>query len=199
MSPFSLSTKSIKTYTSKQLNYELTSNAFEFLNEYVKTIDTNKEENVNAWLKGILNEAKDLGKKIIKRKDIEMIVTENHEHDLSANVSIEESGDDEWVEDPKDLDSPSEFTYSTRSIEINQLSSMCQSEEIQELESEIERLKKIIQIILNKQAELAWISTCVQISHKWLYPCNFDYKKLFLTTPASLQQRLTFSKALPFS
>ena len=155
MSPFSLSTKSIKTYTSKQLNYELTSNAFEFLNEYVKTIDTNKEENVNAWLKGILNEAKDLGKKIIKRKDIEMIVTENHEHDLSANVSIEESGDDEWVEDPKDLDSPSEFTYSTRSIEINQLSSLCQSEEIQELESEIERLKKIIQIILNKQAELA--------------------------------------------
>ena len=36
MSPFSLSAKSIKSYTTKELNYELTSNAFELLNERVK-------------------------------------------------------------------------------------------------------------------------------------------------------------------
>ena len=45
-------------------------------------------------------------------------------------------------------------TENERSIEIVQLTSMTKSDDDVILEDEIERLKKIIQIILNKQAEL---------------------------------------------
>ena len=168
MSPFSLSAKSIKSYTKKELNYELTWNAFELLNERVKAVEGGRSgEEVNGWVRGVLNRAKDTGKRIIKRKDIEASIMQLSLVGLLGSVSnesVDTESDEESVSDKSDTDKQSKTDYSStpdnlkclrnssRCIEITQLPSVC---DVKELEDEIERLKKIIQIILNKQAELA--------------------------------------------
>ena len=83
-----------------------------------------------------------------------------------SNESVNTESDEESVSDKSDTDKQSKMDESSisdnlkylcnssRCIEITQLPSVC---DVKELEDEIERLKKIIQIILNKQAELAWL------------------------------------------
>lgn len=188
MSTFTLSAKSIKNYTSKLLNYELTSNAFELLNQHIKSFGE-RAADINEWLMRVLEEAKEMDMKVIKRKDMETIIlnlsvsesmSENESDDI-ANVSLSEndhgSGTDlvntsELLDDNKEsLEDTHKYNNNLNSdihdnnvslnrsafttIEVTQLPPMSQSEMIRELEDEIERLKKIIQLILNKQAELA--------------------------------------------
>lgn len=181
MKTFTLSAKSIKKYTSFQLNYELTSNAFDLLNEHIK-LSGETAVDINGWLMRVLDGAKEINKKVIKRKDIESIILNLSENEGAVNivesesdlVSVNEDEDEEGVvivvlddhkENLEDIQNDSKDlivdindilpeTVST-TVEITQLPSINQSETIKELEDEIERLKKIIQIILNKQALLA--------------------------------------------
>lgn len=187
MTALALSAKSIKNYTSHHLNYELTSNAFDLLNQHIKSSgEARAAADIYEWLMRVLERAKEMGKKVIKRKDMETIIlslTESggdtmsvsidendpviknnpvSETDLAVNIGVGSVCDNthELSDDHKEIPNQNIHDYNepvstTIEIEITQLPSMLQSETIRELENEIERLKKIIQIILNKQAELA--------------------------------------------
>lgn len=153
MCPFTLSAKSIKNYTTRYLNYELTSGSFEYLNKEIKNVEGDAEK-VDEWLRMVLEEAKKTKKSVIRRKDIEIIVSKIEDTSQSIEVSTEsETSEESNVSEVISSDDFSQEEHQTF-IEITQLPSMGQAEIIEELESEVDRLKKIIQIILNKQAEL---------------------------------------------
>lgn len=125
--------------TREELGYELSSNSFDLLNEKAKDFLMKgfEVEEVNEWIFKILNKFKE--KKIVKRCDIEAAIEQEEPRDvINIDCITDCSNDDPGVRD----------------IDIFQLPSKGQVDMIRELEEEIERLKKIIQIILNKQAEL---------------------------------------------
>ena len=166
MCTFILSAKSLKKYTFSELNYELTSNAFEFLNQHIRTAGDGKAEDVNHWLMQVLHRAKEIDKKVIKRNDIETIIRSINIEEENRAVESEPGRISEFdavcvssceseirAVDHQEIHLNKTDT-SSRFIEITQLPPMSRSESIKELEDEIERLKMIIQIILNKQAEL---------------------------------------------
>lgn len=136
---FTLSAKIVKKMTREELGYELSSNSFDLLNEKAKDFLMKgfEVEEVNEWIFKILNKFKE--KKIVKRCDIEAAIEQEEPRDVINIDGITDCFDD----DP-----------GVRDIDIFQLPSKGQVDMIRELEEEIERLKKIIQIILNKQAEL---------------------------------------------
>ena len=81
---------------------------------------------------------------------------EQAENIIITSTENENIIDEDSFSVPDDEDMSKYEKYS-KSIPITQLSSSAQSQSslvIKELQEEVERLKKIIQIILNKQAEL---------------------------------------------
>lgn len=125
-SDFILSAKAIKKQTKMELGYDLSSNAFDLLNKNVKKkLDLGwSVEDLNKWLECIIKNSSMKNKALIRRIDLEEVIN---------SIGIER--EPVW-----------------RNVEISQLS--MSSGKTKELEDEVERLKKIIQIILNKQAEL---------------------------------------------
>jgi hypothetical protein len=144
---FTLSAKIVNKITREELGYELSSNSFNLLNQKVKEYLINglEVEEVNKWIERVLKKFKE--KKIVRRCDIESVIAQEDEkvQELDIGLKKYELVDDLIV---------SNGHVSVKGIEIVQLPSVGQIDLIRELEEEIERLKKIIQIILNKQAEL---------------------------------------------
>lgn len=144
---FTLSAKIVNKITREELGYELSSNSFNLLNQKVKEYLINglEVEEVNKWIERVLKKFKE--KKIVRRCDIESVIAQEDEkvQELDTGLKKDELVDDLIV---------SNGHVSFKGIEIVQLPSVGQIDLIRELEEEIERLKKIIQIILNKQAEL---------------------------------------------
>ena len=160
---FTLSAKTVKKMTKEELGYELSSNAFELLNQKAKEnlMRGCGVEEVNDWIIGILSMFRD--KDIVKRSDIEEAI--DHLVDLEINIKKDMAADTKEEDDVKNADkiisaeiiNESERIIDSeneRVVDIVQLPSMGQIEDIKDLEEEVDRLKKIIQIILNKQAEL---------------------------------------------
>lgn len=178
----SISPKSIKQLCN-ELGYELSSNAFALLDRIVKERLGRGDslKNVNGWLVGVLQavggvrDNKD-NRRVVKRGDIERMmeivnVTEAVDETVDGEdvtVNTSDTSCDIPYKVPCDIlpDTPSDmsdisadmlfsgYIANTILLDIVQLPSRGQVDEIEELKDEIERLKKIIQIILNKQAEL---------------------------------------------
>lgn len=145
---FTLSAKVVKKMTREELGYELSSNSFDLLNEKAREylIKGFEVEEVNEWIIKILNKFKET--KIVRRCDIEAAIKQEEPKEPEERREEEEVVETDETNNP----SSSDDHVSVRDIDIVQLPS--QVDMIRELEEEIERLKKIIQIILNKQAEL---------------------------------------------
>ena len=145
-----LSAKVVKKMTREELGYELSWNAFELLNQKAKKylMKGFEVEEVNDWVMGVLNRFKE--KKTVRRCDIEAIIEQEEARGLFQNNKILDChivSEDQMISDR-------DTVIDIKEIDIIQLPSMGQVDLVIELEDEIERLKKIIQIILNKQAEL---------------------------------------------
>ena len=166
---FTLSAKTVRKMTREEFGYEMSSNAFDLLNQRAKE---NLQKglgvgDVNDWVMRVLERLE--GGRFVKRSDIELVMEQvgkvmkiDHEScddqlesDLAGKLEEKKKIDivlmDQNSESTCDIVQKSETVVD---IVIVQLPSLGQVELMKELEDEIERLKKIIQIILNKQAEL---------------------------------------------
>lgn len=192
---FTLSAKSVRKMTREDFGYELSSNAFDLLNQKAKEklVKGCRVGDVNDWVMRVLEGFE--GKRMVKRSDMEpvmekvdgeielvrseesedKITTINQYSDNTADIDeIAQKSDTYDIQIDKKSDSSEiqidqksntteiqidqNSTEKTEKLEtivgIVQLHSLGEVDIIKDLEDEIERLKRIIQIILNKQAEL---------------------------------------------
>ena len=84
-----ISAKSIKSFTKQHLNYELSFNAFQFLDQTIAEMKGENSEEINAWLINILEKAREIGKRVIKRKDIEGLLKEEDSSEISDTIEVE--------------------------------------------------------------------------------------------------------------
>ena len=146
---FVLSGRAIKKITNEDLGYDLSLNAFGLLNQTAQTMLSEglADETLETWLKDVLQSAGKSGKRIIKKSDLENVLGEVR---FVSKLTL-------TADDPSDTEISNIMSSEWREVDIKQSQSILEPERglVRELEEEIERLKKIIQIILNKQAELA--------------------------------------------
>lgn len=147
---FTLSAKVVKKMTREELGYELSWNAFELLNQKAKKylVKGFEVEEVNNWVMRVLNRFKE--NMTVRRCDIEAVI---EQEEVAGLFKTNKILDNHIVSDDRII-SGFDAVIDIKEIDIIQLPSIGQVGLVKELEEEIERLKKIIQIILNKQAEL---------------------------------------------
>ena len=155
---FVLSGRAIKKITNEDLGYDLSLNAFGLLNQTAQTMLSEglADETLETWLKDVLQSAGKSGKRIIKKSDLENVLGEVS-FVSKLTLTADDPSDTESTDDPSLTDISNIMSSEWREVDIKQSQSILEPERglVRELEEEIERLKKIIQIILNKQAELA--------------------------------------------
>jgi hypothetical protein len=142
-----LSAKRIVNLTQMELNYQLSFNAFTCLKRgAIEQRENGLEiEQVNAWILRTLKQ----GKEYLSQK----LANPQHKRPLLRVEQLEEIIQQQQQQQQKENND--HLNGVNRQIDIVQMPSNGDNAVIMELEGECERLKKIIQIILNKQAELA--------------------------------------------
>jgi hypothetical protein len=142
-----LSAKRIVNLTQMELNYQLSFNAFTCLKRgAIEQRENGLEiEQVNAWILRTLQQ----GKEYLSQK----LANTQHKRPLLRVEQLEEIIQQQQQQQQKENND--HLNGVNRQIDIVQMPSNGDNAVIMELEGECERLKKIIQIILNKQAELA--------------------------------------------